>query len=199
MKGLRPVVGAGVFIVGVALFGYLAVGFAGVLFSVAFIGGFSLWLLTTHRTPIEPQAVIVPYLVTVIAFIVHVSEEYVAHVETYLAVLSGMPVTQSSFLAIAAFVAPVIWLLGAVLILKRWAYGWFLASTFLFGMMFAEPSHFVSPLMDDSPSYYSPGMYTAILPIAAGWLTFRVVVREMRSQRIQNGPRAVVAPHRPAL
>jgi hypothetical protein len=42
-------------------------------------------------------------------------------------------------------------------------------------------------------------MYTAILPIAAGWLTFRVVAREMRIQRLQNDPRAVVARRRPAL
>jgi Na+-translocating ferredoxin:NAD+ oxidoreductase RnfD subunit len=107
-----------------------------------------------------------------------------------------LPVTQASFLTIAAFGAPVIWLVGAVLLLKRSAFGWFLASTFLFGMMFAELSHFVSPLMDDSPSYYSPGMYTAILPIAAGWLTFRIVVREMGIQRIRNRPGAVVAAHR---
>jgi hypothetical protein len=198
MRSQRPIVGAGAFIVGVALAGYLTVGFAGVLFSVAFVGGFVLWILTTYRTPIEPQAVIVPYLITVIAFIVHVYEEYVAHVENHLAALSGLPVTQGNFLAIAAFVAPIIWLLGAVLLLKRWTFGWFLASTFLFGMMFAELSHFVSPFMDDSASYYSPGMYTAILPIASGWLTFRIVVREMRIQRIQSGPRAVVAAHRPA-
>jgi hypothetical protein len=198
MRSQRPVVGAGVLIVGVALAGYLTVGFAGALFSVAFIGGFSLWMLTTYRTPIEPQAVIVPYLMTVIAFVVHVYEEYVAHVERHLEILSGLPVTQANFLAIAAFVAPIIWLLGAVLLLKRWAFGWFLASTFLFGMMFAELSHFVSPIMQNSDSYYSPGMYTAILPIASGWLTFRTVVREMRIQRIRNGSTAVVAPHMPA-
>lgn len=197
-EDLRPVISAGTVIVTVALAGYLTVGFAGALFSVAFIGGLILWMLTTHRTPIEPQPVIVSYLITVIAFIVHVSEEYVAHVENHLAVLSGLPVTQTNFLAIAAFAAPIVWLLGAVLVLKRWAFGWFLASTFLFGMMFAELSHFVSPFMDDSPSYYSPGMYTAILPIVSAWLTFGIVLREMRIQRIQNGPRAVVAPHGPA-
>jgi hypothetical protein len=196
MRRQRPVVGAGAFIVGVALAGYLAVGFAGALFAVAFVGGFILWMLTTFRTPVEPQAVIVPYLMTVIAFVVHVYEEYVAHVERHLAILSGLPVTQPSFLAIAAFVAPTIWLLGAVLLLKRWAFGWFLASTFLFGMMFAELSHFVSPIMQANDSYYSPGMYTAILPIASGWLTFRIVVREMRKQQIQHGPRAVDASQR---
>jgi hypothetical protein len=191
MKDLRPVVGAGAVIVSVALGGYLTVGFAGALFSVAFIGGFALWMVTVHRTPIDPEPVIVPYLITVIAFVVHVYEEYVAHVEHHLAALSGLPVTQANFLVIAAFVAPVVWLLGAVLLLKRWAFGWFLASTFLFGMMFAELSHFVSPFMQGSNSYYSPGMYTAILPITSSWLTFRVVWQEIRIQRTQAGPHAV--------
>ena len=56
----RSVTGAAAFILGLALVGYLAVGFAGVLCSVAFIGGFVLWLLTTFRTPIDPQTIIVP-------------------------------------------------------------------------------------------------------------------------------------------
>jgi hypothetical protein len=71
-------------------------------------------VLTTYRTPIDPQTIIVPYLVTVIVFIVHVSEEFGTHVERYLSQLSGLQVTQSDFLIIAAFSAPIVWLLGAV-------------------------------------------------------------------------------------
>ena len=74
-------------------------------FSVAFVGGLVLWLLTTFRTPIDPQPIIMPYLVTVILFIVHVSEEFAAHVENYLARISVC--------------APVVWLLGAVMLLRR--------------------------------------------------------------------------------
>jgi hypothetical protein len=132
MSGERQsVIGAVASILGLALVGYLAVGFAGVLFSVAFIGGLILWLLTTYRTPIDPQTIIVPYLVTVILFIVHVYEEFAAHVEQHK--LSGLPVTQTDFLVIAAFSAPIVWLLGAVMLLKRWAFGYFFASTFLLG------------------------------------------------------------------
>jgi hypothetical protein len=32
------------------------------------------------------------------------------------------------------------------MLLKRWAFGYFFASTFLFGMMFAELSHFLQPV-----------------------------------------------------
>jgi hypothetical protein len=55
-------------------------------------------VLTTYRTPIDPQTIIVPYLVTVIVFIVHVSEEFGTHVERYLSQLSRLQVTQSDFL-----------------------------------------------------------------------------------------------------
>jgi hypothetical protein len=60
VENVRPVLGAAAFIAIVAFSGYLAVGFAGVLFSVAFVGGFVLWLVTTHRPPIDPHPVVVP-------------------------------------------------------------------------------------------------------------------------------------------
>src|SRR5687768_1432126 len=100
------------FILGLALFGFLTVGFAGVLFSVAFVGGLVFWLLTTFRTPIDPEKIIVPYLITVILFMIHVYEEYVSHIELVLTELSGSQVTQSQFLTIAAFCGPIVWLLG---------------------------------------------------------------------------------------
>lgn len=181
---LPPALYAAAFILGLALLGYLTVGFAGALFSSAFVGGFVLWLLTTYRTPVDPAAVIVPYLLTVICFVVHVYEEYVSHVEHTLSRLSGFQVTQTDFLMVAAFSAPVVWLSGAAVLLKRWPFGYFFASTFLFGMMFAELSHFLSPFMEDGAFHYSPGMYTAALPVISGWLTFRVVLREMRKERL---------------
>lgn len=171
------------FILTLALCGYFAVGFAGMLFTVAFIGGFILWLFTTYRTPVDPQKIIIPYLVTVIFFIIHVYEEYVTHVEVTLTKMSGFSVNQNSFLIIAAFSAPIVWLLGAVLTLKRLQFGYFLFSTFLFGMMIAELSHFISPLME-SGEYYSPGMYTAILPVASGWYTFFKMRQEMKKERL---------------
>ena len=176
-------IGAVTFILGLAVIGYMAVGFAGALFSVAFVGGLILWLLTTYRRPIEPQTIIVPYLVTVILIMVHVYEEFAAHIERYLTRLSGLQVTQTDFLVIAAFSGLVVWLVGAVMLLKRWAFGYFFASTFLFGMMFAELSHFVSPFMENGAFHYSPGVYTAILPVILGWFTFRLILREMKQNQ----------------
>lgn len=171
------------FILALALSGYLAVGFAGMLFSVAFVGGFVLWLLTTYRTPVPPQTFLTPYLVTVIFFVMHVYEEYRGHIELELSQLSGFPVSQGQFLIIAAFAAPVVWLLGAVLSLKGRPFGYFLCSTFLFGMMFGECSHFVSPLLQQNCSFYSAGMYTAVLPIAGGWYTFFQIQKSRKAGR----------------
>ncbi|WP_018626308.1 HXXEE domain-containing protein [Niabella aurantiaca] len=168
-----------VFILLIACTGYYFVGFAGILFSVCFIGGLIFWLLTTFKNPVNPYKFILPYLVTIIFFIIHAYEEYAIHVETTLSKMSGLEVSQNNFLIIAAFTAPIVWLLGAALVLKRFAFGYFLCSTFLFGMMIAELSHFISPLMETGP-YYSPGMYTAILPVASSWYTFYIIRKEIK-------------------
>lgn len=170
------------FIASLALAGYLSVGFSGMLFTVAFIGGLVVWLLTTYKTPIDPSTIIVPYILTIIVFIMHVYEEYVFHIEVTLAKMSGMQVSQNQFLIIAAFVAPIMWLLGLVLIFKRIQFGYFLFSTFLFGMMIAELSHFITPFTEPGP-FYSPGMYTAILPVIGGWYMFWLVKQEIKKQK----------------
>lgn len=168
------------FIALLAIYGYFKIGFAGMLFSVTFIGGFVFWLLTTCRAPVEPNAIITPYLITVVCFIIHVYEEYVSHIEKTLSHLSGTEVSQGNFLLIAAFSAPIIWLTGAIMILKRWPFGYFLMSTFLFGMMFGELSHFVSPLLEGGGYHYSAGMYTVILPIVSAWWTFIKLRKEIK-------------------
>ena len=70
--GRNSLIGVIIFILAIALCGYLMVGFAGVLFSAAFVGGLAIWLSTTYRTPINPQCIILPYLGTIIVFILHV-------------------------------------------------------------------------------------------------------------------------------
>jgi len=169
------------FIVTLALGGYLAVEFAGMLFSVTFIGGFIFWLLTTYRTPVNPDTIIVPYLITLACFIIHVYEEYVSHIERTLSTMSGTEVTQHNFLTIAAFIGPIVWLSGATMLITRWSFGYFLLGTFLFGMMIGELSHFVFPFMEDGRFHYSAGMYTAILPIGSAWWMFTKMKKGSKS------------------
>jgi hypothetical protein len=185
------------FILAVALLGIVKVGFAGALFSVAFIGGFALWMATTCRTPIDAGRIIVPYLMLVILFDIQVYEEYVTHVEVTLARLSGAGVTQGQFLTIAAFSAPIVWLLGAVTMLRGWRFGWFLGSSFLFAMMFAEPLHLLAPFLAGGTFHYTSGLFTAPFLVTGAWFTFLLLRREMTKternraivSRVDEGPR----------
>jgi hypothetical protein len=167
------------------LFVYMLVGPLAFAYVPLFIGGFALWWVTARRTPIDPHAIIVPYLVTVIMFIGHVYEEYKAHLLGSADIVQGAPfaISFEMMLTFAASLAPVIWLLGAVLMLKRQTVGFFIASTFLFGMMFIEPTHFIAPFSQGGGLHYVGGMFTAVLPTACGWYTFLAIRRDMRRHR----------------
>ena len=178
---------------GVAALGLLTVGVAGALFSATFVGGFLFWMATTYHRPVDAHSIIVPYLVLAIGFIVHVYEEYISHIEDTIAQLSGFTLTQGQFLAIAAFAAPVVWLLAGVMMLRGSQFGWFLGSTFLFGMMFGEPSHFVAPFLEDGTFHYVSGMYTAPIQVALAWYLFFLLRREMRRAEAGSN-REVVSP-----
>lgn len=151
------------------------------LFSATFVGGFIVWMFTTYRTPVDPRCLVVPHLLTVMLFIIHVYEEYRTHIEVVMSRLTGLQVSQQNFLTIAAFIAPVIWIAGLLLAQKRLAFGYYLVSVFYFGMMFGELTHFVFPLILDHRFHYMSGMYTALLPSLAGWNAFFVMWREGRA------------------
>ena len=153
---------------------YLVVGPLALAYVLLFVGGFILWWTNLRNTSIDPYTVIVPYLLTVIMFIVHVFEEYKAHLLGFPDIVQGapFPISFEMMLTFAASFAPVIWLLGAVLMLKRQPVGFFIASTFLFGMMFIEPTHFLAPFWPDGTLHYVGGLWTAALPTALGWYTF---------------------------
>jgi len=167
------------------LFEYLFVGPLAFAYVVLFAGGFTLWWFALRRVVVDPQKVIVPYLLTVIMFIAHVFEEYKAHLLGFPDIVKSapFPISFEMMLTFAASFAPIIWLLGAVLMLKHQPLGFFIASTFLFGMMFIEPTHFIAPFSEGDGFHYVGGMFTAALPTAAGWYTFMAMRRQMRRTR----------------
>ena len=116
-----------------------------VIFSVASIGGFVLWMATTYKTPIDTQKIIVPYLLTIIFFIAHVYEEYLTDFEVAITDITGFHMLERNFLTVAAFVAPIIWITGAILLIKRTHIGFYFLSFFYVAMVFAELSHFIFP------------------------------------------------------
>ena len=109
------------------------VAFPAGLFSTTFVGGFVVWMSTMYRVPVDPQRIVVPHLLTVMFFIVHVYEEFVTHIEVVMTRLTGVEVSQRIFLTIAAFIAPIIWIVGLVMVHKRWAFGYYFVSVFCLG------------------------------------------------------------------
>ena len=90
-----------------------------------------------------------------------------------------------SLVTFAASLAPVLWLLGGVMMLKRWPLGFFIVSTFMFGMMFIEPTHLIAPFWPTGRFHYVGGMWTAPIVAGLGWYTFLTIRRE-----IARGPKA---------
>jgi hypothetical protein len=166
------------FVAGWFLVEYIVVGRLALAYVPLFMGGFIVWWFTTRRTPIEPHRVIVPYLLTVIMFIVHVYEEYTA-VQLGFPAITPLPASFLEIVTFAASLAPVLWLLGAVMMLKRLPLGFFIVSTFMFGMMFIEPTHLLAPFWPAGRFHYVGGMWTATVLAGMGWYTFLAIRREI--------------------
>ena len=160
---------------------YLFVQMLALAYVPLFTGGLILWWFTTRRVPIDPNKIIVPYLLTVIMFIAHVFEEY-GTLSLGFPAITPLPVSFEQMVTFAASLAPILWLLGAVMMLKRLPVGFFVASTFLFGMMFIEPTHLVAPFWPTGSFHYVGGMWTAPLLVALGWYTFLAFRREIKRE-----------------
>lgn len=164
-----------------------------IVFSIAFGGGFILWLFTTFKTPVEPRRIIVPYLITVIFFIIHVYEEYLTDFEMAVSDITGIHVLEKNFLTIAAFVGPIVWLTGAILLLKKTDFGFYLLSFFFVAMTIAELSHFIFPFIEDGTFHYVSGMYTAALPLIPAGYGLYILFDELKKEKMQerNGKKPV--------
>lgn len=155
----------------------------GIVFFVASVGGFILWRFTTYKTPIDPHKVIIPYLATIILFMLHVYEEYLTDFQVAVTDIFGFHVNELTFMTIAAFMAPAMWILGAILLLKRTQFGYYFLSFFIVAMTMAELSHYLFPFMEDGTFHYVSGMYTAALPlIPAGYALF-IVLQEIKIEK----------------
>lgn len=166
--------------------GYVLLGgIPAVVFTVAFGGGIFLYMATAWRTQFDTLKVIVPYLLTIMFFIAHVYEEYVTEFEVVVSALAGHPVPQENFLFIAAFLAPFLWVGGAIMLIKQWAFGYYFLCAFFFAMTIAELAHFVFPFVLDGTFHYESGMYTAALPLIPAYFGLYIMFREIRQVRAE--------------
>ena len=95
---------------------------------------------------------------------------------------------ERGFLTVAGFVAPILWLIGAVLLLKRTNIGYYMLSFFFVTMTIAELAHFVFPFIEDGTFHYTSGMYTAALPLIPAGYGLYVVLTEIRRQKSPEPP-----------
>jgi hypothetical protein len=154
-----------------------------IVFAVAFGGGLALYAATAWRTEFDTLKVIVPYLLTVMLFMVHTYEEYLTDFETVVSVMAGRTVPESDLLSIIAWTAPLLWIAGAVMLLKRWAFGYYFLCAFFVAMTIAELSHYIFPFVVDGTFHYESGMYTAVLPLITAYYGLYVMMQEIRKAR----------------
>ena len=172
-----------VIVIGFPAIGMIAGGrVPALVFSMALVGGLIFWLATTAKVQVDPQKIIVPYLLAVVLFIVHVNEEYRNNFAAYITNWTGFHLTEKNFLTVSAFVAPILWLTGAILVLMRTPVGYYMLSFFFVAMTISELAHFVFPFVDGTLGY-NPGLHTAALPLIPAGYGIYVVIRETRQAR----------------
>lgn len=164
---------------------YTAIGKIGpIVIGGASASGFLLYLKTGYRYRFDTSKVIVSYLLTVIFFVIHVYEEYVFGFEQIASELSGTEVSQQSFLTLTAFVGPVVWITGAIFLIKQWAVGYYFLAFFFVAMTVAELSHFIFPFVLYGEWKYTAGVATATLPLIPAWYGLFITLKE--TKRIKN-------------
>ncbi len=150
------------------------------VFLLAFGGGLVFYAATLWRTPIDTTKILVPYLLTVIFFIIHVYEEYLTDFEDVASTIGGRTISEENFMTIAGFLAPIMWVAGAIFILKRWKFGDYFLCMFFFAMLIAELTHFIFPFLIDGTFHYESGMYTAAIPLIPAAYGLRLMFKEIR-------------------
>src|SRR6476661_9601367 len=162
------------------------------------IVGFVMWVKTYLRKPVGPVIILAPFLLTVAALEVHMTEEWLTGFGPAMSRLFDISWTEHSFLLVFAFIGPTLYSLTALGLYYRVPMAGFLAWFIFIGPGVAEFTHFIFPLLrpairPDLPGtisatvsngrlvaempnywigatgrYYFPGLYTAALPMIPG-------------------------------
>ena len=96
---------------------------------------------------------------------IHNYEEYLTGFDVTVSKMAEHTIPQLDLLIVIAWVAPIIWISGAIMLIKQWAFGFYFLCAFFFAMTIAELSHFIFPFIIDGTFHYESGMYTAALPL----------------------------------
>ncbi len=167
-SALHVAIGAA-FSLTMVVLGQLAVGtLVAIVFSTGFVLGWVLWVAVPDRASFDTLKV--PYVVALVAYAVHRTEEEVADFVGAIERLTGdQAVDVVSPVSVTLVVLSVAWMLSPLLV--RWGHplGYYGAWTLFAGFGVLELAHFVFPLMTPEPYGYFPGMWTVPLIAASGW------------------------------
>jgi hypothetical protein len=188
-----------IFLSAAMIAGYLKIGLPPVfIVGGSGIVGLIMWRKTGLRKPLDPEIILPPFLLTVAALEIHMTEEYLTHFGPAMSRLFDISWTEQSFLMIFAFIGPAIYSLTALGLYRRIPLAGFFAWFILIGPGTAEFAHFIFPVLHPAlkpetvgaisqsvsngtfipnmpnyyvgatGKYYFSGMYTAILPMIPG-------------------------------
>jgi len=169
-KQATTVIGALLFSLAIPAIGYLSFGAVPAsIFLIGYLGGFIFWLLVPDRATFA--SVKIPYLITLLLFIVHRIEEYVSDFQVTLSGITGVPVPEVASLPIILLLigSVLAWILGPLLMRRRYAFGYYLMWTFFVSMGISELAHFIFPLFTSETYGYFPGMASVFLLAPSSW------------------------------
>lgn len=202
------------FVVVAMIAGYSNIG----LPPVVIVGGSGLvalvlWIKTYLRNPLDPKIILPPFLLTVAALEVHMTEEYLTRFGPAMSRLFDISWSERSFLIVFAFIGPTLYALTALGLYYRVPLAGFLAWFIFIGPGVAEFTHFIFPVLRpaiqpefagpisqavsngkfiaDMPNYfvhttgtyYFAGMYTAVLPMIPGIYAIYRMIRAAKQSK----------------
>ena len=202
---------AAAFIVATMILGYRYIGLPPVIIvGGSGIAGLVMWYKTYLKRPLDPRIILPPFLLTVAALEVHMTEEYLTRFGPAMSRLFDISWTERSFLLVFAFIGPALYALTALGLYYRIPLAGFLAWFIFIGPGLAEFTHFIFPLLtpaiepqsladvsqvvggkayiSNMPNYfigttgryYFSGMYTAVLPMIPGVFAIYRVLKASR-------------------
>lgn len=169
-KQASTVISALAFSLAVPTVGYLSFGIVPAsIFLVGYLGGFILWMLIPDRASFA--SVKIPYVITLLLFILHRIDEYVSEFQLTLSGITGVPVPEvASIPIIILLIGSVLaWVLAPMLMKRGYAFGYYLMWTFFASMGISELAHFIFPLFTGNGYAYFPGMASVLLLAPAAW------------------------------
>jgi len=154
----------------IILVGYLAAGpVIGLTFTGGFIFGFFVWLARPQHATF--RAIKAPYLLVILGYAVHRTEEEIGDFLPQLEELQGSEMVEvTSFWSLTLVALSVIWFLAPLLMRRGHSFGHFAAWSVFIGFGVLEFAHYLFPFFDGDGGYsYYGGMWTVPLVAPIGW------------------------------